>query len=103
MFTETALADLRKTLLKQVSYAQYVIDDEVQQAEIESASLLEDGRIVFNLSINAAANDRKTITQVQLFSADGTLLAYKDENILCDVNLGNIYYCFYFSIVEAAE
>ena len=100
MFTETTLTFLRSALIQQIAYAQYIADGETMQTEIKSAAVTDDGRIAVNIAIDTLGNAGKTVTKIMLCSEAGEVLAEKDEKILCDANLGSLYYCFSFRITE---
>ena len=100
MFTNTTLTELRKALMTKVDHAQYVVGQETKDAQLEHEAMLEDGKVVFDFSIDAAAHSGKTISTVRLCGADGSILAEKNENILCDANLGHVFYRFYAVITE---
>lgn len=100
MFTTEFLADLRRYMRDKIAYAQYAAGETIMTADVESASILDDGRICVDFIIDTSIGAGKTISEIRLYDAQDILLAAKAETIACDSNLSSLYYRFYFTVEE---
>lgn len=100
MLSEHALTSIRNHLKGNIAYAMYKVGSSYHRAEINDASLLEDGRISITFTIDHSVAGDITVTEVQLYDHSGILWASKTESITrLDAQEG-ILYRFRFTIAE---
>lgn len=103
MVTSTALTALRTYLKDSIAYATYTVGEVEHQAQIQSAELLEDGRVAVTFLIATESEGSARVNCVRLFDDSGKMWAEKEEQISIvrpDAAEG-ILYRFRFSIIEA--
>lgn len=100
MLTNTALQSMRMHLKNSIAYAMYKVGDTYYKADIQNASLMEDGRIAITFVIDHTVAGNVTVTEVQLYDHDGALWASKAESITRSAVQEGILYRFRFSVTE---
>lgn len=100
MLTNTALSSLRAHFRDNIAYARYKIGEETYRAEIETTSILSDGRIVITFIIDHSVAGDVTVTEVQLYDKNDELWASKPESITRKDAEEGILYRFRFMIIE---
>ena len=100
MLTHHALTGLREYLMNRIAYAQYMVNGIYHKARIESAAIMNDGRISVSLIIAASISGGALVKEVSLYDAQDICLASKAENIMHTPSMGGIYYRFFFRIEE---
>ena len=101
MLTLFLLTALRTFLKNTIAYAKYKAGDEYSQAAIQSAELMEDGRIAITLLIDYVETEDMTVTEVQLYDQYGNILVSKDADIALNTAAEGILYRFTFTITES--
>lgn len=100
MLTNTALQSMRMHLKNSIAYAMYKVGDTYYKADIQNASLMEDGRIAITFVIDHTVAGNVTVTEVQLYDHNGALWASKAEGITRSAVQEGILYRFRFSVTE---
>ncbi len=100
MLTNTALQSMRMHLKNSIAYAMYKVGDTYYKADIQNASLMEDGRIAITFVIDHTVAGNVTVTEVQLYDHNGALWASKAESITRSAVQEGILYRFRFSVTE---
>ena len=99
MLTHEAITGIREYFMNRIAYAKYTVAGQAHTTRIESAAIIEDGRITVSLIVNNA-NAGDTVTEVCLYDANDILLVHKAETVAHEPNMGGIYYRFFFRIEE---
>lgn len=100
MLTSNALNSLRNHLKNNIAYAMYKVGSTYYRAEIQTAEVLDDGRITVTFIIDHTVSGNITVKEVQLFDHNGMLWASKAENITRKDAQEGILYRFRFTITE---
>lgn len=99
MLEETTLHDLRNYLKDKVAYVEYQIGDTSHRAEINTASVLANGRIDITFTLDAFGQGQP-ITEIRLYDRNGNRLAKKMENISRESAQEGILYRYMISIMQ---
>lgn len=100
MLTTHALDSLRKYLKNSIAYARYKVGNTYYDAEIQTAEVLNDGRVSITFVIDHTVAGNITVTEVQLYDRNGKMWANKAESITRRDAQEGVLYRFRFTIVE---
>lgn len=100
MLTNAALQSMKAHLKDSIAYAMYKVGSTYYKAGIQSASVLEDGRVAITFIIDHTVAGNVTVTEVQLYDHNGVLWASKAESITRSAVQEGILYRFRFSVTE---
>ena len=88
------LAEKRKDMKNDVAYARYKVGSSWYRAEIESATILTDGRIEVTFVIDHTVSGNITVTGIELYDHNGVRIASKSVSITrADAVEGIMYVC----------
>lgn len=97
------LTGKREGVKNDVAYAQYKVGSAWYQAEIQSASVLTDGRVEVTFLIDHSVSGDITVTAVELYDHNGARIGSKTVSIArADATEGILYVCRFalFQVVE---
>ena len=100
ILTETALAALRNTLVRNAASARYKANGAYYSTKIALAEVTAEGRVNISLLMEEPLNVAVNISEVQLLNHNGVVIASKAENITRESPQQGIYYRFSFYIQE---
>lgn len=84
----------RQQIKNDVSYARYKVGDNWYRANIESAVVLDSGRIEVTFVIDHTVTGNITVTAVELYNRNGVRIGSKDVQITRgDATEGILYVC----------
>ncbi len=101
MLTSTALTSLRNYIRDTISYAKFKVGSTYYQANLRSAEVTSDGRVIISFLIDHTISGTITVTEVQLYDRNGALWASKAENITRKAVQEGILYRFVFTVTES--
>ncbi len=99
----TYLTEKRTQIKNDISYARYKVGSTWYQAGIESATILNDGRVEVMFIIDHTVAGNITVTGVELYDHNGVRIGSKTVSITrADATEGILYVCRFklFQVVE---
>lgn len=100
MLTTTALNAIKNCFRTNIGYARYKVGGTYYKADIESAYIMDDGRLAITFEVDHSIPGDIVVTEVQLFDHNGSLWASKAESITRRDAQEGILYRFAFKITE---
>ena len=97
------LANKRAEIKREIAYARYKVGNTWHRAEIESATVLNDGRVEATFLIDHTVSGNITVTGVELYDHNGVRIGSKTVSITrADATEGILYVCRFrlFQVVE---
>lgn len=101
---DNAYLAVKRTNIKQdISYARYKVGSTWYRAEIQSATVLADGRVEATFLIDHTIAGNITVTGIELYDRNGTRIGGKSVSITrADATEGILYVCR-FSLFQVKE
>lgn len=97
------LAGKREDIRREISYARYKVGSSWYRANIESARILNDGRVEVTFIIDHTVSGNITVTGIELYDINGKRVGSKTVSITrADAVEGIMYVCRFklFQVVE---